>query len=136
MLKNLLRDVVRPCGAGLAVAMLMFVQIGCQGDSVVESGTDQIGIDVSSLSVTIENKSGLGLRNVTVVVEPAGLQRTGYRALIGRVGNAQKRDISLSEFRTQDGTPFSPRGVQARAVRVTAEDMNGQMYEAVVPWER
>ena len=136
MFKNLLRYVVGPCGAGLPVALLIFVQVGCGGDSVSASGTDQIGIDVLSLTVMLENKSGFALRNVKVVIEPAGLQKTGYTALIGRMENAQKRDISLSDFRAQDGTPFSPRGVRARAVRVTGENINGQEYEAVVPWER
>ena len=135
MFKNLLRYVVGPCGTGLAVAMLILVQVGCGGDSVSASGTDQIGIDVSSLSVTLENKSGFALSNVKAVIEPAGLQKTGYTALIGRVGNAQKRNVSLNEFRTEDGTPFSLR-IRASAVRVTAEDINGQQYEAVVPWER
>jgi hypothetical protein len=135
MFKNLLRYVVGPCGAGLPVALLIFVQVGCGGDSVSASGTDQIGIDVLSLTVMLENKSGFALRNVKVVIEPAGLQKTGYTALIGRVGNAQTRNVSLSEFRTEDGTPFSTR-IRASAVRVTAEDINGQQYEAVVPWEQ
>ena len=136
MFKNLLRYVVGPYGVGLAVASLVVVQVGCGGESVIESGTDQIGIDVSALSVTIENKAGLGLREVRAVIEPAGIQKTGYAVIVGQVGNAQKRDISLSEFRAEDGTPFSPRAVQASAVRVTAEDINGLQYEAVVPWER
>ncbi len=135
MFKNLLRYVVGPCGTGLAVAMLILVQVGCGGGSVSVSGTDQIGIEVSALMVTLENKSGFALTNVKAVIEPAGLQKTGYTATIGRVGNAQKRNVSLNEFRTEDGTPFSLR-IRASAVRVTAEDINGQQYEAVVPWER
>ncbi len=135
MFRNLLRYVVGPCGAGLAGAMLIFVQVGCGGGSVTASGTDQIGIDVSSFSVTLENKSGFALSNVKAVIEPGGLQKTGYTALIGRVENAQKRTVSLNEFRTEDGTPFSTR-IRASAVRVTAEDINGQQYEAVVPWDR
>ena len=135
MFKNFLRYVVGPCGAGLAVAMLILVQVGCGGDSVSASGTDKIGIDVSPLMVTLENKSGFALTNVKAVIEPGGLQKTGYTAIIGRVGNAQTRNVSLSEFRTEDGTPFSTR-IRASAVRVTAEDINGQQYEAVVPWEQ
>ena len=135
MLKNLLRCVVEPCGAGLAVAVLIFVQAGCGGGGVSASGTDQIGIEVSSLMVTLENKSGFGLRSVEAVIEPAGLQKTGYTASIGRLENGQKRQISLNEFRTQDGTPFTQR-IRASAVRVTADDINGKEYEAVVPWDQ
>ncbi|MAM84868.1 MAG: hypothetical protein CL472_09435 [Acidobacteria bacterium] len=134
MLKSRLRCVVGPCAAGLAVAILVVVQVGCGGSGVSESGTDQIGIDVSSLRVAIENKSGLGLINVKAMIEPAGLQKTGYTALIGRLENAQTRNVSFSDFRTPNGTPFSPRGARVSAVRVTAEDLNGQAHEAVVPW--
>ncbi len=135
MFNNLLRYAVGPWGAGLAVAMLIFVQVGCGGDSVSTSGTDQIGIGMSSLMVTLENKSGFALTDVTVEIEPSGMQQTGYTAVISRIESAEKRNISLGEFRALDGTPFSAR-IRARAVRVTAEDITGQEYEAVVPWER
>ncbi|HAK57202.1 MAG: hypothetical protein FI707_04230 [SAR202 cluster bacterium] len=134
MFKNLRRCVVGPCATGGAIALLTLLQAGCGGDTVTESGTDQIGIEVSTLRVTIENRSGLGLRNVRAVIEPAGIQKTGYTALVGEVGSAQRRPISLGDFRAEDGTPFSARAVQPSAVRVTAVDMNGQQYEAVVPW--
>ncbi len=134
MSKDIRRYVVKSLGAGLAIAVLMFVQVGCGGDSVSASGTDQIGITVSSLMITLENKSGVALTEVTGMIEPGGLQKTVYAVRVGRMESTEKRDLSLSDFRVPDGTPYSRR-IRAKAVRITANGIDGQKYEAVVPWD-
>ena len=134
MLKDSLRYVVKPFGVGLAVAVLSFVQVGCGGGGISASGTDQVGITVSSLMITLENKSGVALTDIRATIEPSGLQKTVYAVRVGRMESTEKRDISLSDFRVEDGTPYSTR-IRAKAVRVTANGIDGQQYEAVVPWD-
>jgi hypothetical protein len=50
--------------------------------------------------------------------------------------NAEKRDISLGQFRSNDGTTFNPRVLKARQVTVTATDIVGKKHELTKPWAR
>jgi hypothetical protein len=84
--------------------------------------------------VTLENKAGLPLLDVNVAIVPVGAA-TEYTKFVGRVENAEKREIALGDFNGRDGTPFSLRVVRPTSVRVTAKDLNNKAYEVSTPWQ-
>jgi hypothetical protein len=92
-----------------------------------------VGVEVSQLFVTIENRAGQPLFDIRVAIVPVG-RATTYTAFEGRLDHLQKRNIGLSSFRGRDGTPFNLRVVKPKSVRVTAKGMNGDVVEVEAPW--
>jgi hypothetical protein len=112
---------------GLAMA-------ACAGDQEAALATENasIGIQTSQLFVTIENKAGAPLVNITVAILSVAGQP--FTRLVSRLENGEKRDLSLGDFGGRDGTSFSLRVVRPKTVRVTAEDVAYKKYEVSVPW--
>ena len=50
--------------------------------------------------------------------------------------NGEKRDISLGQFRSNDGTTFNPRVLRARQVSLSATDIVGKKHELTKAWPR
>jgi hypothetical protein len=92
-----------------------------------------IAIQTSQLSVVIENKVGMPLTDVDVVILPIG-GATEFRKFVGRMESAEKRDLSLGGFYGRDGTTFNLRVVRPKAVRVTGKDLNAKAYNVEAPW--
>jgi hypothetical protein len=84
--------------------------------------------------VTVRNDSGLPLNEVAVSIVPAG-RATIYNKFVGRLENAESKNIMLGEFYGRDGTPFSLRVVNPRSVEVKAVDINGKKHDVEVPWQ-
>ena len=93
-----------------------------------------IGIQNSQLSIVIENKVGMPLTDVDVAIVPVG-GATEFKKFVGRMENAEKRDLSLGAFYGRDGTTFSLRVVRPRAVRVTGKDLNAKPYSVEARWQ-
>ena len=93
-----------------------------------------IGIQNSQLSIVIENKVGMPLTDVDVAIVPVG-GATEFKKFVGRMENAEKRDLSLGGFYGRDGTTFSLRVVRPRAVRVTGKDLNAKPYNVEARWQ-
>jgi hypothetical protein len=93
-----------------------------------------IGIQTSQLSIVIENKVGMPLLDVDVAIVPVG-RATQFNKLVGRLENAEKRDLRPGDFYGRDGTTFSLRVVRPKTVRVTAKDLNGKAYAVEAPWQ-
>ena len=112
---------------GLAMA-------GCtSGGGAAQSADAPILVQTTQLFVTVENKAGAPLVNMTVaVVPPSGPQ---FTRLVSRMENGEKRDISLNEFSSRDGTTFSLRSMRPKSVRVTADDVANKKYDLEVPWK-
>jgi hypothetical protein len=112
---------------GLAMA-------ACAGDkeAAEAAANASIGVQTSQLFVTIENKAGAPLVNITVAILSVAGQP--FTRLVSRLENGEKRDLALGDFGGRDGTPFSLRVVRPRTVRVTAEDVANKKYEVDVPW--
>ena len=93
-----------------------------------------IGIQNSQMSVVIENRVGMPLTDVDVAIVPVG-GATEFKKFIGRMENAEKRDLVLGGFYGRDGTTFSLRVVRPRAVRVTGKDLNAKPYTVEARWQ-
>jgi hypothetical protein len=91
-----------------------------------------IGVETSSLFLTIENKAGGPLVDLTVGIVPVG--GNVFTALVSRLEASAKREMSLSEFSGRDGTRFSLRLARPKSVRVQAKDLAGKAYSVEVPW--
>ena len=92
-----------------------------------------IAIQNSQMSIVIVNKVGMPLTDVDVSIVPVG-GATEFKKFVGRMENAEKRDLSLGGFYGRDGTTFSLRVVRPRAVRVTGKDLNSKPYNVEARW--
>jgi hypothetical protein len=127
----------RAAGLGASALILGVIGLamtGCSNsqETAEASAKTSIGIQTSQLFVTVENKSGAPLVNLTVAVVSVGGQP--FTRLLSRLENGEKREISLGDFGGRDGTPFSLRVVRPKAVRVTGEDVASKKYDVEVPW--
>ncbi len=118
----------------VAFGVLSLSEAACSSDQdAVQAANAPIGIETSQMFITIENKSGGPLQDLTVTIEPAGAPPFTY--LLSRLEMSQKRDVPLGSFSSRDGTPFNLRMVHPRSVRATAVDLAGKRYEAQVRWK-
>ncbi|HKB14381.1 MAG TPA: hypothetical protein VKD69_27135 [Vicinamibacterales bacterium] len=91
-----------------------------------------IGIETGQLFVTVENRAGGPLLDLSLTVQTPAAP---YTYLISRLEAGQKRDIAVSSFSSRDGTGLNLRMVRPRSVRATAKDLTGKAYEAQAPWK-
>ena len=92
-----------------------------------------IGVETSASYVTIENRAGLPLVDVTVTVKSTS--GIAFSKSISRLESGAKRELPLAELRGNDGTTFSPQFHRAREVVITATDLVGKKYDVAVPWK-
>ena len=107
---------------------------GCSNQGAAnQDANSPVKIVISQMYVTIRNESGLALNDVSVAIMPMGRQTT-YNKFLGRLENAQSRNVMLGEFIGRDGTPFSLRVVKPRSVEVKGKDVNGKEHSAEIAW--
>src|SRR5262245_22352703 len=121
--------------AAMFAAIAGFAAAGCSDreGAAASQANASIAVQTSQLSVVVENNAGLPLTNVDVAIIPVG-RAVEFSKLIGRMENAEKRDITLSDFHGRDGTTFNLRVVRPQKVRVTAKDLNNKDYNVEFPW--
>ena len=106
----------------------------CSGEGVASQDPDApVKILTSSMYVTVRNESGLALNDVTVAIIPMG-RTTVFNKFLGRLENAESRNVMLGDFIGRDGTPFSLRVIKPRSVEVKGKDVRGEEHTAEVPW--
>jgi len=109
-------------------------EAGALGTSGAEPTT--IAIDTSNqFVVAVTNNAGQPLQDVRIAIQPVGTAPP-FTATIRRLENSERRELSLTEFRSNDGTTFSPRVYRARQVTVTGTDLVGKKHELTKPWGR
>jgi len=106
----------------------------CAAEPPAQDQNAPIGIQNSQLSVVIENKVGMPLTDFDVSIVPIG-GATEFKKFVGRMENAEKRDLSLGAFYGRDGTTFNLRVVRPKAVRVTGKDLNAKPYNVEARWQ-
>jgi hypothetical protein len=118
----------------LVVAGLGITASGCSNQAAEQAAVDSpLGIKVGQSFMTIQNKSGTALTDVTIAIVPVGRQ-TEYTKFYGRLESTQNFDVSLGDFSGRDGTPFSLRVVKPRSIKIKASTMAGKQYDVELPW--
>ena len=132
---SVLREVVLP---SLCVVMLAGVAGACGGtnSSVASAATPDaaIGLQVSENAVTLDNRTGTSLVKGQLSLIPAGV-RQPFFIVLPRIQSGEKRSFPLDQFRGNDGTAFTRSGARAKAINVTATDLNGKAHEYEIPFD-
>ena len=117
----------------LLVALTLLVAACSDQGAASQDANAPVKIAISQMYVTVRNESGLALNDVSVAIVPMG-RTTVYNKFLGRLENAQSRNVMLGEFIGRDGTPFSLRVVKPRSVEVKGKDVKGQDYTSEIAW--
>jgi hypothetical protein len=122
------------CAIGvIALAAATMSQAACASDKeTVQAADASIGIETGQLFVTVENRSGGPLIDMTLTVQTPSAP---YTYMISRIEAGQKRDIAVNSFSSRDGTGLNLRLIRPRNVKATAKDLTGKSYEAAAPWK-
>lgn len=117
----------------LLIALSLLVA-GCSEQGVASQDPNApLKVEIAQMYVTVHNNAGLALNEVSVSIVPVG-RSTVFSKFVGRIENAESRDVMLGDFRGRDGTPFNLRAIRPRAVEVTGKDVTGKAYNLEVPW--
>jgi len=128
-----MRSLLLSAAGALALAALAISQAACANDKeTVQAADASIGIETSSMFVTIENRAGTPLLDLTTTIQTPSAP---YTYLISRIEAGQKRDVPVNSFSSRDGTSLNLRLVRPRAVRASAKDLTGKSYESQVGWK-
>jgi hypothetical protein len=92
-------------------------------------------VENTQMFITVENRSGLALREVTIEIVPVG-RSTDFSIVVPRLDNGDKRDYPLGNFRGREGTPFNLRVVRPKSVKVKGTNIHNQVVEVEVPWRK
>jgi hypothetical protein len=130
-----LANVVRPV---LCLALLSGAAGACSGGgsgvASAQSADALIRMEMNDLGVSVENKTGTSIVSGQVTLV-AGGTRPPFFVMLPRIESGGKRTFGLDTFRTSDGTPFRRGLVRARAVRISANDLNGKAHEYEIPFQ-
>jgi hypothetical protein len=110
-----------------------FALAGCANISGNDEAAASFGIDISSMYLTLENRTGTALIDGRIEIIPPG-RTVVFTTAWPRMEIGEKRDFMLNVFRGSDGTPFRRGVIRARRVKVTASDLAGKIYEREVPF--
>lgn len=115
--------------------LVLVILAGCGGMMPVSNPENApLRVETSQMFITVENRSGLALRDVKIEIVPTG-RSTQFSIIVPRLENAEKRDFPLGNFRGMDGTPFNMRVVRPKSVKVSGSDINNKTVAVEVPWK-
>jgi hypothetical protein len=115
----------------VAIFSLSFAACSQQGPSSGESSL--IEIETSQLRVTVTNRAGMAITDVTVEVVPVG-GATIYTSSIYRLENGSKQNFGINSFRGRDGTPLDLRVAKPKSVRVKCTTIDGNPLVVEERW--
>jgi hypothetical protein len=139
MMLSLRRSATVTAGLVIAVCVLSACsnavnsESGSLGTSGVEPAT--LAVETSNQFITLTNNAGKPIEDVRIAIQPIG-SAPAFTSTLRRMENAEKRDISVGQFRSNDGTTFNPRIIRARQITVTATDIIGKKHEITRAWGR
>jgi hypothetical protein len=123
-------------GAALAAVTALaggFALAGCGGGTVAAlPANSPIGIETSQFGVTVDNKSGVPLVDLAVIVQTPSMD---FTSSIPRLEDAEHHEIRIDDFTSRDGTHLNLRVEQPRSVRVTASDITHKPYDVATSWQ-
>jgi hypothetical protein len=112
------------------LASLIAASIACSQRSAMEDEPAPIGIETSQLRVTLENRTGMPVSNVSVEL----IGTTVFTATHPRIESGAKHHVPLNLFRGRDGTPFDLRVARPRTVKVRCVGPDGTVFNAEARW--
>jgi len=128
-----MRSMLLRAAGALALAALTFSQAACAQDKeIVQAADASIGIETSQMFVTIENRAGTPLLDLTTTIQTPSAP---YTYLMTRIEAGQKRDVPVNSFSSRDGTSLNLRLIRPRSVHATAKDLTGKSYDSQAPWK-
>ena len=116
------------------LAVLAMAVTGCGGGAPT-GDVDKIEVVQSQFDISVTNKSGKALFEVRAEVVPVG-PGTHFTTLIARMENGERRVLAHNLFSDRDGVPFSARNHKAKAVAVSAKDIDGKVIQMEMPWKK
>ena len=132
------RRVFVPLVGAFALGSILSACSGSNPDGAVGTSGESdtfVGVDVSTPPfVTVENRTGTSLVTGQVSLVTGGT-RPPYFVMLPRIEHGGRRTFPLDSFRTNDGTPFRRNMARARAVKITANDLNGKPHEYEIPFQ-
>jgi hypothetical protein len=131
---SVLADVVLPSLCAVALAGAVACGGSTSGVASAASADALIGLALSETSVTLDNRTGTSLVKGQLTITPAGV-RPPFFVVLPRIQSGEKRTFALDQFRTNDGTQFNRSLARAKAVKITATDLNGKTHEYEIPFE-
>ena len=122
------------CAIGVIALAATMSQAACASDQeTVQAAADaSIGIETGQLFVTVENRSGGPLIDLTLTVQTPSAP---YTYMISRIEAGQKRDVAVSSFSSRDGTGLNLRLIRPRSVKAAEKDLTNKPYQAQVAWK-
>jgi hypothetical protein len=117
----------------LGAASLFAAACSEKGSAQQVDANAPVTIEVHQTLITLQNRAGLPLTDIKLAVIP--YSRTEFTKSFARMENSERREIMMSELFSRDGTPFNPRMVKAKLVRLSAVDAVGKHYDLEVPWK-
>jgi hypothetical protein len=84
--------------------------------------------------VTIENRAGRQLLDVSVSIRPGGSAPTFHRTLPS-MATAERKELPLTEFKSSENVTLNPMFVRPQEITLTAKDDSGKDYRITVPWK-
>jgi hypothetical protein len=128
-----MRSILVCAVSALALIGVTVSQTACASDKeIVQAADAPIGIETGQLFVTVENRAGGPLIDLTLTVLTPSAP---YTYMISRIEAGQKRDVAVNSFSSRDGTGLNLRLIRPRNVKATAKDLTNKPYEAQVAWK-
>jgi hypothetical protein len=129
----MMRRILACFAAVTALGIVVSSETACARDhEAVQAADASIGIETSQMFVTVENRAGAPLLDMTIAIRTPGAE---FTHLVTRLEAGQKQDIPLSGFSSRDGTTFNLRFSRPRAVHASALDLTGKKIDAQVAWK-
>ena len=119
----------------LVIVMAAGMTAACgRGPAVASGDLDAFEVSSTQLFVTVSNRTGSGLLDVRVEIEPVG-KATVFSSSYPRMEPGERKNFPLQEFRGDDGTPFNLRVHRPRMIKVSGHTQTGEDYALQTPWE-
>jgi hypothetical protein len=112
----------------------LFLAACSEGGSASQAANAPVKVQISQMFITVKNEAGVPLTDVTISIAPP-TRTTLYTKYVGRLANAESKDIMLGDFAGRDGTPFSLRLVTPKNVEVKGTGADGKNYDVTIPWK-
>ena len=123
------------CRTRFVVIIAAAVLAASCGGGAPTGDVDKITVVQSQFDITVTNTAGKALFEIKAEILPVG-PSSHFATLIARMENGERRVLAHNVFTDRDGVPFSARNHKAKAVAVSAKDIDGKAIYMETPWKK